>query len=315
MITTTITMDSVVGYIYNADIYCAECAVNAVRKDLLNRGAAVPALGISVDDSLDALAVALGVDRDDALDSDEFPAPMFADMTSITEVCGGCTEFLVEESLEARVPAWVLHVLEGDDEVELYNAWTGVDRFGPLSEDDDFGPWALSSYSTGTPRWSVIQDEDGDSNDYIEVLELEHQGVQAWVVHSTTNTCSVVTAYSTRQSAVGAYEWEVLMAHREAGYSWLFTASDVPDVPTRDAMLAAVREAAAPLGEFSDLVSCTVRPDDQHRDGATISLWMDCGPWGVLTGMLDEHWRIDPEDVHVAVERLKAYRLEHAVTA
>lgn len=92
----------IVGYTYNADIYCRECmweiAVNWVDlpEDLHEK-----ARHMGVEDALDLLAKQLGVDRHDerSYDSGDFPKVVFESQACDEEhdFCGGCNGKLCEQ--------------------------------------------------------------------------------------------------------------------------------------------------------------------------------------------------------------------------
>ena len=79
----------IVGYTYNADIYCPSCIV-----DELPSPSAPPS---SAETHLDSLAEWFGIDRMDenSFDSDHFPKVVFRDQMPSPfdepEICGRCT--------------------------------------------------------------------------------------------------------------------------------------------------------------------------------------------------------------------------------
>lgn len=94
--------DTIVGYTYNADIYCTDCIVDELqtRGDLMD---AYPA-GFDTEAWLNRCAAIVGIDRFDegTFDSGDFPKVVFADSAADYEFsegeaerCGRCHEALV----------------------------------------------------------------------------------------------------------------------------------------------------------------------------------------------------------------------------
>ena len=84
---------TVVGYVYKADIYCPQHAVERLCKDV----GAEPPTGSTYEEELDVIAENLGIDRYDehTYDSDNFPKVIFADQAE-EDACCICHERLVE---------------------------------------------------------------------------------------------------------------------------------------------------------------------------------------------------------------------------
>jgi hypothetical protein len=81
----------IVGYVYQADIWCRDCIVAGLSRNSFD-GWALP----NVEARLDYIANARGVDRMDesSYDSDEFPKVIFEDSRQDGETCGKCGEEL-----------------------------------------------------------------------------------------------------------------------------------------------------------------------------------------------------------------------------
>ena len=87
--------DTIVGYVYRADILCPTCVVEA----MISQGIASPAArDMSEEDVLDQCADAMAIYRMDegSFDSSEFPKVGFAcDFGSAEEsMCGSCGEII-----------------------------------------------------------------------------------------------------------------------------------------------------------------------------------------------------------------------------
>lgn len=83
----------IVAYVFNADIYCPPCVIEA----LISAGIASPgARGMAVEDALDQIAGANAIDRyaEATYDSGEFPKVVFAG--DGPAICGGCGAAVVE---------------------------------------------------------------------------------------------------------------------------------------------------------------------------------------------------------------------------
>lgn len=92
---------TIVGYIYNADIYCPACTVELVENRLSDDHPYWDEAGMgfaSAETVLARLAPALGItNREDesSFDSGDFPKVVFAD-SECGEHCGNCHDALVE---------------------------------------------------------------------------------------------------------------------------------------------------------------------------------------------------------------------------
>lgn len=88
---------SIVGYIYQADIYCPSCILHVLPtgegeafdgwKDVSGT--------MTAEENLDELAAAFGIDRynEESFDSGEFPKVVFAS-DSPDDYCGRCDEYI-----------------------------------------------------------------------------------------------------------------------------------------------------------------------------------------------------------------------------
>lgn len=85
---------TIVGYTFNADILCLDCAHGLARRSNPD-----PALVESMSPEVELYDWArnVGIDRDDeaSYDSDDFPKVVFADSASEDDVCGECGEPLL----------------------------------------------------------------------------------------------------------------------------------------------------------------------------------------------------------------------------
>ncbi|MGZ4518835.1 MAG: hypothetical protein ACXVGB_00255 [Mycobacteriaceae bacterium] len=90
--------DSIVGYVYRADIWCESCIIPAMTGpgDAYDGWAlAAGAQPEPIEQQLDIIADAFGIDRYDewTFDTDDFPKVLFADHASEDgEWCASCHE-------------------------------------------------------------------------------------------------------------------------------------------------------------------------------------------------------------------------------
>jgi hypothetical protein len=90
----------IVGYTYNADIYCPACIIAALPT---GEGGAFDgwALGkgttMATEDNLNEIAFAFGIDRKDetTFDSGDFPKVIFASQVEEPTNCGSCGRDLI----------------------------------------------------------------------------------------------------------------------------------------------------------------------------------------------------------------------------
>jgi hypothetical protein len=78
----------IVGYTYQADIYCRRCIVRQLPNDVTTPAA----LDMDSEDVLEQVSHYVGVDRMDehSYDSDVFPKVVFCSQLEAGETCGGC---------------------------------------------------------------------------------------------------------------------------------------------------------------------------------------------------------------------------------
>lgn len=94
--------DSIVGYMYEADLYCPEHIVEQLARrqwaaDPVEAGRVIERCARdSAESALDALAHDLAIEREDetTFDSDDFPKVVLAGMLDGDEHCGKCGEEL-----------------------------------------------------------------------------------------------------------------------------------------------------------------------------------------------------------------------------
>ena len=81
----------VVGFQYQADLFCPNCILNALVGSADARRYMIAAHR-DVDNALDNIARQRGIDRmdEESFDSDEFPKVIFRDQLESDEVCGWC---------------------------------------------------------------------------------------------------------------------------------------------------------------------------------------------------------------------------------
>lgn len=92
---------TIVGYVYQADIYCDACIVDAVTADggAYDGWALAPSISMPTEHNLSEIAFAFGIDRTDerSFDSGNFPKVILAGMVeSDDERCGACHESLLD---------------------------------------------------------------------------------------------------------------------------------------------------------------------------------------------------------------------------
>jgi hypothetical protein len=105
--------DDVVGYTYNADLYCHDCIIAALpigEGQAFDGWALAPSIDMDTESHLSEIAAAFGIDRGDeaSFDSGDFPKVLFRDMLSeepelvfdpeewSPDRCGSCGEMLGE---------------------------------------------------------------------------------------------------------------------------------------------------------------------------------------------------------------------------
>lgn len=91
----------IVGYTFNADIYCPECVVEMLptgEGEAYDGWALAHGVRMSTEDNLTELALAFGIDRmeERTFDSDEFPKVIFACQVEDPEYCGRCHRDLID---------------------------------------------------------------------------------------------------------------------------------------------------------------------------------------------------------------------------
>lgn len=90
----------IVGYTYKADIYCGECVLDELARDI-NAGyvEAAREMGFSTEKVLNRLALRIPLDREreETFDSGDFPKVIFRDQTDVAddEQCSMCGNYLV----------------------------------------------------------------------------------------------------------------------------------------------------------------------------------------------------------------------------
>jgi len=92
---------TIVGYTYNADIYCPRCIIEQLPTGdggAFEGWALAEGITMSTEDNLSEIAAAFGIDRDDeaSFDSGDFPKVIFASMAEGDEHCGACGEPLID---------------------------------------------------------------------------------------------------------------------------------------------------------------------------------------------------------------------------
>lgn len=87
---------TIIGYTYNAGVYCATCILN----ELSNRGDLLDAqpVGFDAEVYLHRAAESIGIDRMDesSFDSGDFPKVIFADQDD-DDYCGRCGDKLIDD--------------------------------------------------------------------------------------------------------------------------------------------------------------------------------------------------------------------------
>ena len=95
--------DTIVGYIYQADILCPDCTLNAYRETARAMGHVIDSVAPptrlypNVEAILEDYAVWRAITRGDeyTFDSDDFPKVLFADISD-GEYCGTCARNLID---------------------------------------------------------------------------------------------------------------------------------------------------------------------------------------------------------------------------
>lgn len=84
---------TIVGYTYNAEILCLDCAHRLARR---SNPDPAPVESLSVEVEMNDWARNVGIDRDDeaSYDSNDFPKVVFADSVE-DDACGECGEALL----------------------------------------------------------------------------------------------------------------------------------------------------------------------------------------------------------------------------
>lgn len=85
----------VVGYHYNGDALCTDCARREAARHTAANGVRVHSVSAEVE--LDEWARIAGIDRWDesTFDTDDFPKIVFASQANRSDVCGTCLENLL----------------------------------------------------------------------------------------------------------------------------------------------------------------------------------------------------------------------------
>ena len=94
--------DTIVGYTYQADIYCPSCIIHELptsEGEKFEGWELAEGVRMSTEDNLTEIAQAFGIDRFDesSYDSDDFPKVVFVGMVEEGDVCGRCWLPLVED--------------------------------------------------------------------------------------------------------------------------------------------------------------------------------------------------------------------------
>jgi len=84
----------IVGYVYNADIYCEDCIAAMFEREDED----APSIFDGAETILDDEARRRGIDRDDesSYDSNDFPKAILASEVEGDEYCGKCLEKLID---------------------------------------------------------------------------------------------------------------------------------------------------------------------------------------------------------------------------
>jgi hypothetical protein len=82
-------LDEIAAYLYQADLYCPACIIDAM---IAHKDAAPAARDMPVDDVLDQCADAMAIDRHDetSYDSSEFPKVVLRIDLADDDHCGAC---------------------------------------------------------------------------------------------------------------------------------------------------------------------------------------------------------------------------------
>jgi hypothetical protein len=91
----------IVGYQYNADLYCPGCIIDVLPTgagEAFDGWALAVGVTMSVEADLREIAFAFSINYDDpeSYDSDEFPKPVLCVEASTEDTCGKCHELLME---------------------------------------------------------------------------------------------------------------------------------------------------------------------------------------------------------------------------
>lgn len=151
----------IVGYTYQADIWCPGCTRNAfIDKLAINYGR-------TTENVLDAVAKLHEIDRHDerSYDSDDFPKVIFADGEAEMERCGQCGEYLVPPTNDTDRINYAIR--EADESGQLIGE--GTARL--IASQWHGGQWsALYAFaSTGTILEDLIHEIEDD-------LESDNEG-------------------------------------------------------------------------------------------------------------------------------------------
>lgn len=97
-----VRLDTIVGYTFNADIYCPRCIVEVLptgEGQAFDGWALADGVSVPTEVNLDEIAAAFGIDRYDerTFDSGDFPKVVFADAAEDGDRCGQCGLDLIED--------------------------------------------------------------------------------------------------------------------------------------------------------------------------------------------------------------------------